>query len=181
MMQIICSGFGGQGILTLGLILAEIANDLDKHIVWIPSYGGEMRGGTANCTLTISDEPIINPYIEEVDLLVALNKPALERFSPRVRPGGCIIVNSSIVKQYEKVKGVKYIELPATEIAMAEQNERGIGLVFVAASMAYLKFASKEEGAAGVEAYFAKKHIKNPKNKPVYLAGYEAALKSLGA
>jgi 2-oxoglutarate ferredoxin oxidoreductase subunit gamma len=180
MLQTICSGLGGQGVLTLGLILAELAADQGKHVTWIPSYGSEMRGGSANCTMKISDEEIVSPYIEEMDLLVALAPQALEKYQDQVRPGGCVIVNSSVIKDYARKDGLQYLEVPANEIALAQDNARGVSLVFIGAMIAYSKIVSQEVGAAGVDAYFARKKINNPKNRTVFLAGYESAAKSMG-
>lgn len=179
MIQIICSGLGGQGVLTLGLILAELAADQGKHVTWIPSYGSEMRGGAANCTMKISDEEIISPYIEEMDLLVALAPQALDNYQDQVRPGGCVIVNSSIVKDYQKKDGLTYLEVPANEIALAADNQRGVSLVIIGAVIANSNMVPKETGADGVDAYFAKKKINNPKNRAVFLAGYEAAVNAM--
>jgi 2-oxoglutarate ferredoxin oxidoreductase subunit gamma len=179
MIQLTCSGLGGQGVLTLGLILAELAADQGKHVTWVPSYGSEMRGGAANCAIKISDAEIISPYIEEMDLLVALAPQALSKYQDLVRPGGCVIVNSSIVKDYRKKDGLRHLEIPANEIALAEGNARGVNLAIIGATIAYSKMTSGEAGADGVDAYFARKKIANPKNRAVFLAGYEAAARSL--
>jgi 2-oxoglutarate ferredoxin oxidoreductase subunit gamma len=179
MIQIVCSGLGGQGVLTLGLILAELAADQDKHVAWIPSYGSAMRGGVADCAMKIADEEIINPYIETMDLLVALAPQALERYQDQVRPGGGVIVNSSIVKDYPKKDGLKYLDIPANDIALAEDNAKGVSLVIIGAVIANSGMVSKNTGADGVEAYFAKKRLSNPKNRAVFLAGYDAAARAM--
>ena len=98
-MKIILSGFGGQGVLSAGLLLAEAAMEEGWHSTFFPSYGAEMRGGTANCHVIISDTNIASPVVTEADVLIALNKPSFDKFLPAVKEGGTIIVNSSIIKE----------------------------------------------------------------------------------
>ena len=100
--QFVFAGFGGQGILTAGMILAHIGSLYGKEVIWMPSYGSEMRGGTANCSVKISDEAIASPFIKKIDYLIAMNKPSLDKFLPQVQQGGTIIVDSSIVDEDRK-------------------------------------------------------------------------------
>ena len=95
--DVIFAGFGGQGILLMGSILAHAAMDLGYEVAWVPSYGAEMRGGTANCTVVIGDRPIGSPIIKNPQHLVAMTRPSLEKFAPMVKPGGVILINSSII------------------------------------------------------------------------------------
>src|SRR5665647_1267652 len=118
MTGIICAGFGGQGVLTMGLILANCAMLAENEVTWIPSYGAEMRGGTANCSIKIGKEPIASPYINKTDVLIAMNEPSLKKFENDVISGGTIIVNSSIVKEKIKRSDVRVINVDANEIAI---------------------------------------------------------------
>ncbi len=96
--RIIVAGFGGQGVLLIGQMIAYAAMYADKEVTWMPTYGPEMRGGTANCTVCVSDDPIASPVVTECDILVAMNGPSLERFGPMLAPGGDLYINTSVIK-----------------------------------------------------------------------------------
>lgn len=179
MSDIICSGFGGQGVLTAGLILAKTAMDAGKEVTWIPSYGSEMRGGTANCNVKIDDRPIASPFIKNIDVLIALNTPSVDKFEPLVRPGGTMVINTSLVdpnREFRKDITVK--KIPAGDISEELQNPRGLNLVMLAAGVAATGLFSQEVLAAGVTHFFAEKGRNNPLNdesvKRGWLAGAEA-------
>jgi len=132
--QIIVSGFGGQGALFAGQLLTYAGLEEGRHVAWLPSYGPEMRGGTARCTVTISDEPIGSPITDEPSAVVALNPPSLEMFEPKVLPGGLLIVNSSIAKEEVKRKDIVSLRIPATDLARDEfQNERMANMILLGA------------------------------------------------
>lgn len=95
--KIFIAGFGGQGVLLIGQMLSYAAMYEGKEVTWMPSYGPEMRGGTANCTVCVSDAPIASPLVTECDVLIAMNGPSLEKFESMVVPGGAIFVNTSVV------------------------------------------------------------------------------------
>jgi 2-oxoisovalerate ferredoxin oxidoreductase beta subunit len=115
--QIKIAGFGGQGVLFLGTILAESGMRQGYHVSWLPSYGPEMRGGTAHCHVTISTRPIGSPLISHPTVLISMNRPSLERFEPEAISGGLIIYNSSLINTTPTRSDVEIIALPATEIA----------------------------------------------------------------
>ena len=175
MTEIICSGVGGQGILTLGLLIAEVAAEHDKYVTWVPAYGSEMRGGFVSCTMKIAETPIVSPYIEKPNLLVAMSQEAFNNYKDQVKNGGCIIVNSTTIKEATAPEGINLLPIAAGDIAAQENNLKGVGVAIVGAVLAYTKFVSKEAGAKSVGTYFAKKNIKSQGNKAVYLAGYDAA------
>ena len=102
MMEIICSGIGGQGVLVAGMILADIAMEDGKNVSWYPSYGFEMRGGAANCELKIGDEDLQSPYCLEPDILLTMSESAIDTFEERLKPGGTLLVNSSLVSEDRK-------------------------------------------------------------------------------
>ena len=115
--KIICAGFGGQGIMAMGKILAMSALREGKFATWLPSYGAEVRGGTAHCMVTISDEPIASPYIERADTLIILNDPSLKRFKNAVRDKGLLLVNSSLAKCKGTSRRLRVVQTPMTEMA----------------------------------------------------------------
>lgn len=115
--QILLSGFGGQGILFSGKFLAYKGLLADKNVSWLPSYGPEMRGGTASCSVIISDEPVGSPIVSKPDILVAMNLPSLDKFENDVVPGGMIFVDSTLVERKVKRDDVKVFYIPATKMA----------------------------------------------------------------
>ncbi|MDO7786420.1 2-oxoacid:acceptor oxidoreductase family protein [Desulforamulus aquiferis] len=122
--EILIAGFGGQGVLSTGQLMAYAGMIEGKQVAWIPSYGPEMRGGTANCGITISDEPISSPLVTEPTTLIVMNRPSLDKFEKAVVPGGLILINSSLVEQKVKREDVKAIEIPANKIAEELGNVR---------------------------------------------------------
>ena len=122
--KIICAGFGGQGIMFLGKLVAYTMMHEDKHVTYIPSYGPEMRGGTANCNVIVSDDEIDSPMVDEADTVIVMNQPSYEKFKSAVKPGGLLIVNTSLINITDPPKGVKIIEIPATDLANEMGNVR---------------------------------------------------------
>jgi len=131
--RIVCSGFGGQGILTLGNILAEIGMNKGLNVTWMPSYGAEMRGGTANCSVILSDRIIGSPMVQnKIDILCAMNKPSLDKFLPHVNPGGLVIVNTSIVTEKINPQGITARGLDATNIGVKVGSLKVANMVMLA-------------------------------------------------
>lgn len=117
--SIIISGFGGQGVLFAGQLLAYAAMDSGLHVTWIPSYGPEMRGGTANCTVIIGDEPIGAPTVAHPDIVIALNQPSMDKYQPLVKPEGLLVVNSSLVNSEPDRTDIRTVMIAANQIAEA--------------------------------------------------------------
>lgn len=115
--SIIFAGFGGQGVMLMGQVLAQAGMNEDKYVTWFPSYGPEMRGGTANCTVVVSDEPVASPVVEMPTEVVAMNIPSLLKFEPKVKKDGFLFINTSVVDRKPQRKDIRIIELPANEIA----------------------------------------------------------------
>ena len=115
--NILLSGFGGQGILFAGKFLAYKGLNEDKHVSWLPSYGPEMRGGTASCSVIISDEPVGSPIVSNPDVLVAMNLPSLDKFEDAVVPGGMIFADSTLIERKVKRDDVTVYYIPATKLA----------------------------------------------------------------
>ncbi|MCX5702805.1 MAG: 2-oxoacid:acceptor oxidoreductase family protein [Candidatus Omnitrophica bacterium] len=126
--KIIIAGAGGQGIMLMGKVLASACLKENKHVTWMPSYGAEVRGGTAHCLVVISDEEIGSPYIKEADTLIIMNEPSWRRFKSRVKEKGLLVVNSSLVKKNtEKNMGV--LQHPFTDIALKLGNIKVANMV----------------------------------------------------
>lgn len=134
--EIIFSGFGGQGALFAGQLLAYAALDNDKYVTWIPSYGPEMRGGTAHCTVVVSDEPIGSPLVRYPTCVVALNLPSFEKYEPLVKRGGLLVYNSSLIESAPKRNDIRYLAVPANEIAEALGNVRQANVVLLGSLLA---------------------------------------------
>ena len=115
--QYLFSGFGGQGILFAGKFIAYKGLIEDKQVSWLPSYGPEMRGGTASCSVIVSDEPVGSPIVTYPDVLVAMNLPSLDRFESKVRPGGVIFLDSSLIERKVERTDVTAFYIPATKLA----------------------------------------------------------------
>lgn len=118
--EIIISGFGGQGALFAGQLLAYAGMDCDKHVTWIPSYGPEMRGGTAHCTVVISDDPVGSPLVRHPSAVIALNLPSLDRYEGLVKPGGLLVYNSSLVERVVYRSDIRVVPVPANDISLEE-------------------------------------------------------------
>jgi 2-oxoglutarate ferredoxin oxidoreductase subunit gamma len=131
--ELIFAGFGGQGIMFVGQLLAYTALAEDKHVTWIPSYGPEMRGGTANCTVVISDDPIGSPVCRHPSIALVFNNPSLEKYEPMVMPGGVLVVNASMVVRSAERSDLDVIALPATAIASEMGEVRTTNLVMLGA------------------------------------------------
>ena len=135
MKEYVFAGFGGQGMRLIGKFLA-MANMLDgKHVSWLPSYGPEMRGGTANCSVVVSDEPVGSPLIDNCDVLIAMNLPSLDKFEHTVKPGGLIVVNSSIIDRKVQRDDVRVVYCDAAAIADSVKNPKGANVAILGAMM----------------------------------------------
>ncbi len=134
--EIIISGFGGQGALFAGQLLAYAALAEDRHVTWIPSYGPEMRGGTANCTVIISDEEIGSPLVRNPTAAIVMNPPSFDRFEPLVKPGGVLIVNTSLVSSESKRSDIRVVKAQANELAAELGAAQMANVVLVGALVA---------------------------------------------
>ena len=123
MTEIICAGFGGQGVLITGMILAYCGMQKGRHFTWYPSYGSEMRGGTANCNVKISEEEIASPYAKHLDILVSMNDVAIDKFEPAMKPGSVLVVNSSLLDETRVFRDdIRVVKVPATKIKLHTQG-----------------------------------------------------------
>lgn len=143
--KVIFAGFGGQGVLFAGKTLAYAGMDNELQISWLPSYGPEMRGGTANCSVIISDDPIGSPVITAPDVLIAMNKPSLEKFEDSVVTGGLIVVDSFLIDKKVERDDVEVIYIPAKQLA-EENGNANLG------NMIMLGAALRREGMISLDA-----------------------------
>lgn len=143
--KVIFAGFGGQGVLFAGKTLAYAGMDNDLQISWLPSYGPEMRGGTANCSVILSDDPIGSPVITQPDILIAMNKPSLEKFENAVASGGLIVLDSFLIDKKVERDDVEVIYIPAKQLA-EENGNANLG------NMIMLGAALRREGMLSLEA-----------------------------
>ena len=133
MIRILLAGQGGQGVLSAGKIIAESGLHEGKEVSYLPAYGPEMRGGTANCSVIVSDEEIASPLCNEPDVLVAMNAPSFHKFAPRVKKGGVILVNVSLSDDHAGRDDVSLYEIAANDIAMEEGDVRSANSVMLGA------------------------------------------------
>lgn len=131
--EIIMAGFGGQGILFLGKVLAEVGLAVGQKVSWIPAYGPEMRGGTANCSVVISNNEIASPIVLEPDTVIAMNRPSVTKFEPTIKPDGTLIYNSSLIDVTEFRKDIKSYAVPASELAIELGNDKVANVIMAGA------------------------------------------------
>lgn len=122
-------GFGGQGLLFAGHVLAEAAVIEGKTVSWMPSYGPEMRGGTASCTVIVADRPIGSPIVDNADSVIALNPPSLAKFEPLLVPGGLLLLNASLIEAEPRRTDVEIVAIPCTALARAAGDDRFVSVV----------------------------------------------------
>lgn len=150
--SIIISGFGGQGVLFAGQVLAYTGMDEGMQVTWIPSYGPEMRGGTAHCTVTLCDEPIGSPLVRRPSVAVAMNRPSMDRYEPLVEDDGLLVVNSSLAGRPAARENLRVLEIPATEIAEELGDRRLANMVLMGAMLAQTRLLPLESVERTLEA-----------------------------
>ncbi|QNB46712.1 2-oxoacid:ferredoxin oxidoreductase subunit gamma [Thermanaerosceptrum fracticalcis] len=155
--KVLLAGFGGQGVMFIGKILAYAGMLGNLEVCWIPSYGPEMRGGTANCSVILSDEEIHSPVIDQADGGIVLNKPSFDKFLTRIRPGGVLVVNSSIVEMDKTREDIEIITIPAGDIANEIGNANLANMVCLGALLPKLKLVSLEKIEKAMDEVVGKK------------------------
>lgn len=152
--EILISGFGGQGVMAIGKTLAEAGMSEGLNVSWLPSYGPEMRGGTANCGVVIADNEIISPIVLEPSELIAMNLPSLDKFEPAVKPGGTVFVNTSIVNKKVGREDLRAIYVPSMEIASEIGNIRVANMVMLGAFIGATRLLKHETIVAMLKQLF---------------------------
>ena len=174
--EIIIAGFGGQGVLFGGQVLAYAAMDAGKEVTWIPSYGPEMRGGTANCTVVIADEEIGSPMVEHPPLAVALNLPSFDKYEEELQSGGTLIVNKSMVDREQKRKDIKVVFVPCNDISEELGDKKLLNMTAIGALLTALTDITMEDVKKALQAHMPARHQDLlAKNLEALRRGYEAA------
>ena len=175
-MEISFAGFGGQGVLTSGLVTAYIAMKKGYEVMWSPSYGGQMRGGKSFSMVKFEKEPIRNPLMSKLDALVAMNGPSLD-YAADLKPGGILIINSDVVGEDAQVQapGATIIRIPVDTLARQAQSSKGANLVAVGTLIREIGLCSLEEAIDIMNEFFTNKGKGkfNEANDRAFQAGYE--------
>jgi 2-oxoglutarate ferredoxin oxidoreductase subunit gamma len=179
--ETVFAGFGGQGVMLAGRVLAEVGMKLGKEVVWLPSYGPEMRGGTANCVVIIADEPIASPIIAHPRDTVVMNRPSLEKFCPAQKPGGFAIVNSSLINIRPERNDIRIVEVPANEIAIEAGSGRAANMVMLGAYVGATGIVPVEAVLEQVKEEFAAKAKLIPLNLKCVEQGYKIGKEAAGS
>ncbi|NLA91391.1 MAG: 2-oxoacid:ferredoxin oxidoreductase subunit gamma [Synergistaceae bacterium] len=141
---LLAAGFGGQGVMVLGQLVAYTGIEEGRYVTWIPSYGPEMRGGTANCGVVLSDGEIGSPVVDDADILVVLNQPSLSKFLDRIKPGGILVYNSDMVEYDGSRSDITPVGLPASTIASELGSDRITNIVILGAVVEAGKIVDEE-------------------------------------
>jgi 2-oxoglutarate ferredoxin oxidoreductase subunit gamma len=171
--DVIMAGFGGQGLMFIGKLLAYSAMKTGKYVTWIPSYGPEMRGGTANCTVVVSEEEIGSPVVTSTQALIIMNNPSLKAFEPRLKPKGLLFLNSSLITHQATRRDIEVIAIPANDIATEVGEKRTANMVMLGAYIERTKIIPKETILQGLKELFGKKAQFLDVNKKAFEKGME--------
>ncbi|MFH2010451.1 MAG: 2-oxoacid:acceptor oxidoreductase family protein [bacterium] len=171
--DVMFAGFGGQGIMLIGQMIAYAGMAEGRQVSWLPSYGPEMRGGTAYCTVVVSDSPIGSPVMGHPSCVVVMNRPSLEKFAPRVKPGGLLVVNSSLIPITAQRDDIDELLVPCNELAIELGSGKAANMVVLGAFVGRTDVVTLESLDALVEKQFAKKQRFIPLNKEALRVGYE--------
>lgn len=176
MNKTIFAGFGGQGVLMMGYSYAQAAMHQGYHVTYLPSYGAEMRGGTANCTVAVADEEIASPIASEPDFLVVMNNPSLFTFQNRIASHGTIFLNASIIASRPTRNDVRICEIPASEIADTLGNPRVLNIVMMGAYVRKTKLVSADTYLQSLKSIIGEKRKSLMEmNRSAFTAGYDFA------
>lgn len=172
--NLMIAGFGGQGVMTMGKLLASATcESTDKKVSFFPSYGAAMRGGTANCYVVISDEEIGAPMSNSVDDLVVMNEPSLHKFLPNLKKGGVLFINSSIVKSSIERDDITIISVPVTEMALEMGDPRIVNIIMLGAYIGFTNIVPEKVVVDGIHNKFAHKKNVIPLNEKAFQTGLE--------
>ena len=171
----IFAGFGGQGMLLIGKFMAMSCMLDGKHVSWLPSYGPEMRGGTANCSVIVSDEPVASPLVDKADVIVAMNRPSLDKFEEHVKPGGVLVINSSIIDRKAVRDDITFVYCDANGIAEQVGNPKGANVAILGAVMAQADVTSLDSMMEAIRIELGEKKARFLEgNKKALQAGMDA-------
>jgi 2-oxoglutarate ferredoxin oxidoreductase subunit gamma len=165
--EVIISGFGGQGALFAGQLLTYTGMDEGWHVTWIPSYGPEMRGGTAHCIVIISDDNIGSPIIRQPTIAIVMNPPSMEKYDPLVRPGGLLVANSTLIRDRSRRDDITTIYVPANDLAAELGNLKMANVVLLGAMLAKREILPVESIKRTMDQHIPerRKHIVEPNKR----------------
>lgn len=173
---LIIAGFGGQGVLSMGKILAYSGVMQDFEVTWMPSYGPEMRGGTANCSVIVSDDPVASPLVDKADVIVAMNRPSLDKFEEHVKPGGVLVINSSIIDRKAVRDDIQVVYCDANAIAESIGNPKGANVAILGAVLEKVPVTTVEQMTEAIRIELGERKARFLEgNKKALIAGMEAA------
>ncbi len=152
--NMIFAGFGGQGIMLLGKLLCTTFMEEGMHVTWIPSYGAEQRGGTANCHVVLSSNPVGSPMVEHASTILVMNQPSFDKFKTRVAPGGTLFVNTSLIKMTDVPAGISIVEIPATDMASKMGDVRLANMIVLGVMMSHKKWLNEEKFVKALAPFF---------------------------
>jgi 2-oxoglutarate ferredoxin oxidoreductase subunit gamma len=173
LIKTVFAGFGGQGVLSMGLNLAQAAMTEGKNVTYLPSYGAEVRGGTANCTVAISDEEIASPVASSPEFVVAMNKPSVMRFQNQIQSGGVLIVNSTLVDAEISRGDIDVIKVPAGEIADKLGSPKSANMVMLGTFIKKSNLVSISTVIEELKNTLKKKEKLIAINEKALMAGYD--------
>ncbi|MBI4702557.1 MAG: 2-oxoacid:acceptor oxidoreductase family protein [Deltaproteobacteria bacterium] len=179
--DVILAGFGGQGMLLIGKLLSEAAMAEGREVCWLPSYGPEMRGGTANVTVTIADHSIGSPVVSTPQAAAVMNQPSLEKFGPAIVPGGLLIVNSSLIKIRCERGDIDVVYLPANDLANGIGARRSPNVVILGAYVAMTGVVPADAARRQISEHFGDKPRAVELNLQAFGLGCDAAMQHLAA
>ncbi len=175
MKEIVFAGYGGQGVLTAGLLISQMALFKGYYATWIPSYGSAMRGGTANCTVKFSEDYVYNPSQEEPDILLAMNTPSFNKFLQLVKPGGTVVINTDMIDPAINTRDdIKVIQVPCITLAKKLNHQLGANIIMAGVIVKETGAFTEEESLNGMNDMFRKKGKEKYEalNSAVLKAGY---------
>lgn len=178
--EVTWAGFGGQGVMVAGQLLAYAGLAEGKNVVWIPSYGPEMRGGTAYCTVVVSEDQIGSPIINNPTACCVFNRPSFDKFSPRVKPGGILLVNSSLIDVTTDRTDITEILVPANDMAMAAGSAKAANVAMFGAFVGATGVISYDSAMNTLIEKLGKKKAVLETNKKVLKAAYELGQAAVG-
>jgi len=172
----IISGFGGQGVMSMGMMLAYAGMLEDKEVTWLPSYGPEMRGGTANCSVVISDKPISSPVVTKATSVITMNLPSLIKFQDNLKEGGNLFINSSLIDEKASRKDVHAYYITANDMALVLGNDKTSNMIMLGAVLSKTATVSLKSVEKVLEKLFKNKQSLIPLNIKALNLGYETQM-----
>ena len=174
LVKTLISGFGGQGVISMGLTLTQAAMAEGKYVTYLPSYGAEVRGGTANCTVAVSDEEIASPIASSPDFVIAMNRPSLARFQNQIKSGGALFLNSSLIQADTSRDDIEVVRIAADAIAKELGNAKSANMVMLGAFIRVSDIVSLDGIIEGLKNTLKNKHKLIAINEKAINAGYDS-------